>query len=71
MNDKKATFLLEQNLSIYQYRVPEAGIIRIYEQLGRAPDIARTLIKNDVNVSDLSYSKGSFEEYVVELIDER
>lgn len=70
-DDKKASFLLEQGLQITDFKVPRDGIIQIYEQLDHAADITRTLVTNDVNVSELSVSKGSLENYIVELIGNR
>jgi bacitracin transport system ATP-binding protein len=67
---KKAFFLLEQNLQITDYKVLEDGTILIYERLDDAAGIARTLITNDVEVSELSVSKSSIEDYIVQLINE-
>lgn len=67
---KKASFLLEQNLQITDYKVLEDDTLLIYEQSEHAAAIARTLITNNLEVSELTISKSSIEDYIVKLKNE-
>lgn len=67
---KKASFLLEQNLQITDYKVLEDDTLLINEQSEHAAAIARTLITNNLEVSELTISKSSIEDYIVKLKNE-
>ncbi|MEW9080584.1 ABC transporter ATP-binding protein [Terrisporobacter glycolicus] len=67
-NDKKATYLLENNLAIENYSVIQPGIIRIYESLEESSFINRMFIQNDIDVSEIRLSKDTLEEYFLKLI---
>ncbi len=67
-NDKKAAYLLENNLAIENYSVIQPGIIRIYERLEESSFINRMFIENDVDVAEIRLSKDTLEEYFLKLI---
>lgn len=67
-NDKKASYLLENNLAIENYSVIQPGIIRIYERLEESSFINRMFIQNDIDVSEIRLSKDTLEEYFLKLI---
>lgn len=66
-DDKKASFLLENNLSIENYLVTEPGIIRIYERLEESSFINRTFVQNGIDVAEIRLSKDTLEEYFLKL----
>lgn len=67
-DDKKAAYLLENNLAIENYSVIQPGIIRIYERLEESSFINRMFIQNDIDVSEIRLSKDTLEEYFLKLI---
>lgn len=67
-NDKKAAYLLENNLAIENYSVIQPGIIRIYERLEESSFINRMFIQNDIDVAEIRLSKDTLEEYFLKLI---
>ena len=68
-NDKKAAYLLENNLAIENYSVIQPGIIRIYERLEESSFINRMFIQNDIDVAEIRLSKDTLEEYFLKLIE--
>lgn len=66
-DDKKAAYLLENNLSIENYSVIQPGIIRIYERLEESPLINRIFVQNAIDVAEIRVSKDTLEEYFLTL----
>lgn len=67
-DDKKAAYLLENNLAIENYSVIQPGIIRIYDRLEESSFINRMFIQNDIDVAEIRLSKDTLEEYFLKLI---
>mgnify|MGYP001257866852 CR=1 FL=1 len=67
-DDKKASFLLENNLAIKSYSVIEPGIIRIYERLEESSFINRMFVTNGIDITEIRISKDTLEEYFLKLI---
>ncbi len=65
---KRCAAVLEQKLGITNYKVIDAGELRIYEEHVKPEDLNKTLIKNDVNVSGIFESGISLEDYFKSLI---
>lgn len=66
-DDKKASFVLEKELNIFDYKISEESTIRVYEKLNKTSDISKALINNDVNVEELSVKVDTLEDYFVKL----
>lgn len=66
-DDKKASFLMESVLNIHDYDVTDKNTLRIYESLDKSPEIARTLINNDVDLIEMNVSVDNLEDYFVRL----
>lgn len=66
-NDKKAAFLLENNLAIENYSVVQPGIIRIYERLDKSSFINKMFVQNGIDVAEIRLSKNTLEEYFLRL----
>lgn len=69
-DDKKASFLLEQYMAIHDYTVMQPGLILIYEQMERLPDIARLMVEHKVDILELCPVQRKIEDYMIELMRE-
>lgn len=66
-DDKKASMLLEHNLKIGDYIIPEKGIIKVYERLNESAEINKMLVQNDVQVREITLMRDSLEDYFIKL----
>jgi len=66
-DDKKAAFLLENDLAIENYSITEPGIIRIYERIDESSFINRMFMQNGIDVTEIRLSKDTLEEYFLKL----
>jgi len=66
-DDKKAAFLLENNLHVTDYKVIEQGLIRIYERLNESAAGNGVLTANGVHVAGISIMNDSLEDYFLQL----
>ncbi len=66
-NDKKASVILEKELDIFDYKISEENIIRVYEKLNKISEISKILINNDIDVEELSVKVDTLEDYFVKL----
>ncbi|MEA4889715.1 MAG: ABC transporter ATP-binding protein [Clostridiaceae bacterium] len=66
-DDKKASFLLETELGITDYRVVEQGVIRVYERLGESAVFNRVLSDNGLEVSGVTMMNDTLEDYFLHL----
>lgn len=60
--------VLEEKLGVTDYKVIDAGELRVYEQHRKPEDLNRILIQNDVSVSGIFESGISLEDYFKSLI---
>lgn len=63
----KASYLLERNLGISDYRVTEPGVLRVYEKLDQAEAMGRELFASGVGVSEMKMQNDSLEDYFLKL----
>lgn len=66
-NDKKAVFILENNLKIKDYEVWEKGNIRIYEKLENISKINKVLVSSSIEVKEICIKADSLEDYFLKL----
>ncbi|GAA3413099.1 ABC transporter ATP-binding protein [Paenibacillus hodogayensis] len=66
-NDRQAVMLLEQNLTILDYSVPEPGIVRVFEQLSESAAINRMLVENGIEVAEITMLRETLEDYFLSL----
>lgn len=69
VNDaERASRILEENLNITQYDVPEPGVLRVFEQLEQTQKTNRELIENNVEIKE-SYLVGQdLEGYFMDIL---
>lgn len=67
-NDKEALFVLEEKLHIVDYMVTEPGVIKVYERLNDTININKTLIQNNVDITEITLKRDSLEDYFIGLI---
>lgn len=65
--DKKACFLIENNLGISDYKIVEQGVIRIYERLSESASFNRVLQENGLEISQISVMNDTLEDYFLQL----
>lgn len=65
--EEKAAFLLEQHLGIHDYIIPEPGVLRVYEWLDESAELNRFLIEQGVNISELTLSRDTLEDYFLRI----
>lgn len=70
-NTQKASVLLEENLHITEYDVPEPGVLRIFGHLDETAKINRTLIEGGVEVAESYLAGQDLEGYFMELLGEK
>jgi bacitracin transport system ATP-binding protein len=66
-DDSKACYLLENKLNINDFDVIEKGCLRVYENLDKGAEIAKTLITNDINLYEMHTSVDNLEDYFVRM----
>ena len=66
--DRKASVLLEQQLGLHDYRIEEAGVLRVYERLDESALMNRTLVQGNVEVREITLMKDTLEDYFLRLI---
>lgn len=66
---KKAVYVLEEILTITNYKLLDDSIIRIYSTEHTQRDISKALILNDVSIEALSKKNHSLEDYFLSLIN--
>jgi bacitracin transport system ATP-binding protein len=66
-DDKKAAFLLENNLQISDYKITEPGVLRIYEMLKDSAAINRLLSDNGLQISSINIMNDTLEDYFMQL----
>ncbi|KWX71198.1 ABC transporter ATP-binding protein [Paenibacillus jilunlii] len=66
-NDREAVMLLEQKLGIYDYSVPEPGVVRVFEKLSDSAVINRLLVENRVDVGEITMLRETLEDYFLSL----
>lgn len=67
-DENKATFLLEECLSLKDYSVHENNKLRIYDNFGRRAEINRVFVENGLDVTKINISKEKLEDYFSNLI---
>lgn len=65
--DKQASFVLEKELDIFDYKISEQNVIRVYEKLNKTSEISKALINNNIEVEELSVKVDTLEDYFVKL----
>ena len=66
-NTKQALNILKTNFFIEQYEVKE-NTIYLYQALNQSSEINKKLILNGIDVSEITKSENSFENYFIERI---
>jgi bacitracin transport system ATP-binding protein len=66
-DEKKAAYILEEELQISDYQVPERGVLRIYERLNESARVNRLLVERGLEVREISIMRDSLEDYFVKL----
>lgn len=66
-NDKKAAFILENNLKMKDYEVWEKGNIRIYEGLENIGEVNKVLVSSSIEVKEICIKADSLEDYFLKL----
>lgn len=66
-NDREAVMLLEQKLDIYDYSVPEPGVVRVFEKLSDSAVINRLLVENRIEVGEITMLRETLEDYFLSL----
>lgn len=67
---KRATTILEDKLSISDYKVIDSQEIRIYDEKAKPDELNKVLIKNDVSIMSITESGVSLEDYFKSLVGE-
>ncbi len=66
-DDKKACYLMEKDLGLFDYKIIEQGTVRIYERLGEAALFNKILSENGLEISGINVMNDSLEDYFLEL----
>jgi len=66
---KRAAYVLENKLSITNYKIMSESIIRVYEMTEMQQAISKTLIVNDVEIESINKKHSSLEEYFLNLVN--
>jgi len=66
-DDKNSAVILEQIFHIFDYKIMEPGIIRIYERLNDQAAINRVLIENGIEIKNSMLMNNTLEDYFIEL----
>lgn len=65
---RKASYILENNLGIKNFKLTDENKIRIYEITSSKNEILKALIENNINIEDMSKKSTSLEDYFLKLI---
>lgn len=66
---KKATYILDHELGIKNYKIISDKMIRIYEMTVTQQEISKTLIMNDIEIESINKKHSSLEEYFLNLMN--
>lgn len=66
---KRAAYILENKLSITNYKIMSESMIRVYEMTATQQAISKTLIMNDVEIESINKKHSSLEEYFLNLVN--
>ncbi|KHD38190.1 bacitracin ABC transporter ATP-binding protein [Clostridium acetobutylicum] len=66
---KEACSLIKNNLNIKDYEIIGKDAIKVYEKINESSTIAKTLIKNDIELYEMSFSKDNLEDYFVKVTE--
>ena len=69
MDIKKATYILDHELGIKNYKIISDKMIRIYEMTVTQQEISKTLIMNDIEIESINKKHSSLEEYFLNLMN--
>lgn len=67
-NTERAARVLEEQLQIQNYDIPEPGVIRIFEHLERTAETNRVLVENSVELRESYLAGQDLEGYFMELL---
>jgi hypothetical protein len=70
-DDNRGAMLLERELGITDFDVPETGTIRVYSPLDRNAEINRMLVLQGIGVSRISVGSTGLEDYFFSLTGAR
>lgn len=65
----RAAFILENDLNIYNFKIIDNSIIRIYDLPQAQQDISKTLILKGVEIESINKENTSLEDYFLKLLD--
>lgn len=68
-NGKKAAFILENKLSITNFKLIDEHSIRIYDTTTSQKVISKMFIEHDINIEGISKNTSSLEDYFMKLIN--
>lgn len=66
---KRAAYILENKLSITNYKIMSECMIRVYEMTVTQQEISKALIMNDVEIEGINKKHSSLEEYFLNLVN--
>lgn len=66
---KKATYILDHELGIENYKIMSDKMIRIYELTISQQEISKALIMNDIEIESINKKHSSLEEYFLNLMN--
>jgi len=64
---KRAAWVLEETCGVRDYAVHEEGIVRVYDDLGRAAELNRALVESGLEVTGSRTSEENLEDHFVKL----
>lgn len=67
-DDRKAAFILENNLKIKDYEIWQKNVIRIYEGVDKISEINTMMIQNGLEVTEICIKLDSLEDYFLKII---
>jgi bacitracin transport system ATP-binding protein len=70
-DDGKGAMLLERELGITDFEIPENGLMRVYSPIDRPAEINRLFVSSGIDVSRISVSSTGLESYFFALTGER
>lgn len=65
----KATYVLDHELNIQNFKVMDKNTLRIYDTHKTQSDITKTLVLNDVMIDSISKKQSSLEDYFFDIIN--
>lgn len=67
----KASNILETKMNIFSYDVMNNSTLRIFDNMDRACEINRCMVKNDISVESLVHIEQNLEQYFLDMIGDR